>query len=378
MFPPQLVRYFVLRYTMSDDIVADCWGGMGSVPLESGLAGRFGVANDISPEAFAVMKAKVHPPSWSDLGDYLCSVESEIEDWKEPQPELDSIGTSLEIPIYYHPKTLAELLKVRHIVQRDIADSRGKNHSASFVQGLMLGILHGDRVESISLPMDSSKAISPTHVRDMTKKYPSKFVPEYKRHIVDSLRMKARKVMRDPIPKFKSRVQNKDASHFDAVDRIKLLITSPPYMRTHTYAYDNRIRLWFLGHQYKDIEKAMGMCQDPSRYFEGIERVLKHMQEYMDDNSAAVVVFGDIRKKGKLVRLGEEFVDRWESLPNTELKVKEVITDRTQTGRKRYYDVAQKGMRVERLIVLEKGNPQVYPIEPGWASQAIAAQRGVS
>lgn len=373
MFPPQLVRYFVLRYTMPNDVVADCWGGMGSVPLEACLTGRYGAANDISPEAFAIMKAKIHPPTLSNLGSYLSSVESEMQDWSGPQPELDSIGTSLEIPIYYHPKTLAELLKVRQIVQRDIADSEGKSRTASFAEGLMLGVLHGDRNESISLPMDSSKAISPTHVRKMIKENPSKFTPEYKRHIIDSLRLKARKVLKDPIPKYRGRVQMKDASRFTAVEGIKLLITSPPYMGTHTYAYDNRIRLWYLGYQYKYVDRMMNMSDDNSRYFGGIERVLIHMQSYMDDDSAAVVVFGDIRKNGRIIRLGEEFANRWESVRNAEFKVKGIITDRTQSGRKRYYDIAQNGMRLERLVVLEKGHPRINPIDSGWASQPITA-----
>src|SRR3990170_367510 len=62
MFPPQLVHYFIRKHTLPGDIVADLWAGVGTVSLEACLTGRFGIGNDVSPEAYTIIRAKLDPP----------------------------------------------------------------------------------------------------------------------------------------------------------------------------------------------------------------------------------------------------------------------------------------------------------------------------
>jgi hypothetical protein len=377
MFPPQLVRYFLVRYTRPGDAVADCWAGMGAVPLEACLTGRYGIGGDISPEAYSVMRAKLYPPLLTEVNEYLADLESRLHHWTNSAPDIDALGQVLQIPLYYHPKILTEILKLRVLIGDDATLESRRAVKARFVQALMLGILHGDRDESISITLDSSKALSPGHVKKMIHAFPNTYSPKYKRSVIDALRVKAMKVFADFVPRYRGRAKQCEADRFTVNRELRLVITSPPYMAVHTYAYDNRIRLWYLGHDYRDIKQKMNITEDKERYFAGVQNVLRRLQSFLAEDSAVVVVLGDIRKKERIVKLGEILAKKWVDSANSELKLRQVIVDRMRRGRKRYYDVGQRGIRTERILVFEKGRPQLTNERINWAERPFMNGVGV-
>ena len=369
MFPAQMVHYFLLRYTESGDFVADYWAGMGTVPLEASLNGRLSLGNDISPEAFAVLQAKLNPPTPEELAGYMKRLEDSVVG--HLGEDLDSLGESLGVRCYYHKKTLQEMLSIRRTLEEDLeSSSRAKNRAATFTRALMLGILHGDRTESISIPLDSSKALSIKHVKRMKKKFPVEYRARHKRPVVDSLRIKAEKVMKDPFLPLRGIARNTDASRLSLPKKAKMVFTSPPYLATHTYAYDNRIRLWFLHEDYRLVGRKLFDTDSTDWYLDYMVRSLRNIEEGLDSNSTCFLVVGDVRNdKGELVRLGELISNAWKDAASTEMEVTRIITDRIRPTRRRYFNLRKSdGPRFERILEFHNGKPLENAVSIDWRS----------
>jgi DNA modification methylase len=57
-FPPALARWAVEKFSDRGQVVLDPFSGKGTVPLEACISNRFGVGNDLAPEAYVVTRAK--------------------------------------------------------------------------------------------------------------------------------------------------------------------------------------------------------------------------------------------------------------------------------------------------------------------------------
>jgi adenine-specific DNA methylase len=64
----------VERYSKPGDLVADCFAGAGTIPLEAAIRGRRAFGADISPYARILSIAKLSPPS--SLEEALCETEA--------------------------------------------------------------------------------------------------------------------------------------------------------------------------------------------------------------------------------------------------------------------------------------------------------------
>ena len=367
MFPAQMVHYFLLRYTEPGDLVADYWAGMGTTPLEASLNGRLSIGNDLSPEAFAVLQAKLNPPPPTDLAKYLKQLEANM--LRNTGEDLDELGERLGVHWYYHKHTLQETLAIRKTLEEDIDSSRKDvSRNATFTRALMLGILHGDREESISIPLDSAKALSVKHVRDMKRKDPVLYRARHKRPVVDSLRIKANKVMRDPFKPLRGLSRNLDASKLKLPRKARMVFTSPPYLTVHTYAYDNRIRLWFLREDYRSVARNLFDTDSVDYYLQYMVGCLRNIQEGLDSNSTCFLVVGDVRnKKGEVIRLGERISEAWQDSSNTEMKIARTITDRIRPSNRRYFNLERTaGPRFERILEFQQGRPIERSINIDW------------
>jgi len=268
-----------------------------------------------------------------------------------------------------------EILKLKSILYEDFQDSnRIVKQCANFVCALTLGILHGDRPESLSIPMDSAKAISVNHIRQMQSLYPEKYKPSRYRSVLHSLISKLAKVFNDPIPRFSGKVYSKDALDFEPRYEFKMIITSPPYINVHTYAYDNRIRLWFLGRDYKEVHKKLFATEDLNRYLDCLVRCLKQMESHLGTPAACFLVLGDVKKNNDIVQLGELLAKRWIETSNTELRLHRIIVDPTTPGRRRYFNLgARRGVTIERILEFHKGRVVEKNVNIDWKTRPWAS-----
>lgn len=365
---------------MPGDIVLDIFSGTGTAPLQACLDGRLGIGNDISPEAFLLTQSKVDVPSSYELFGYLQELHHRLGAVKEIHND-DSLyfGSAflrhkLNLEVYYHPRTLAQLVKLRSLLSEDMNSPRETRMRLSrFCAALVLGILHGDRPESLSLPLDRSKSLTTNHIRKMQKAFPGKYERRF-RDVIGCIAMKAEKAFRHVPPKLKGMAFKEDAATFRFDTPVNLVITSPPYFNAHTYAYDNRHRLWFLGHDYRDVQRLMFQTSNVSDYSSYLLGCLRTIQDMLADNSACVLVVGDVemafRGENVVVKTGEQIADAWMDSRNAEMVVESIIVDPIPLKSRRYIHVpVSKGIKLERIVVFHKGEPKTQKLSIDWKNR---------
>jgi hypothetical protein len=233
---PQLANYIISEYSNLNSLIVDPFCGSGTVALEGWLANRNVLANDLNPYAVCITKGKLFPYK------NLESAQSSMNKFSKVV-DLHLRNTSLkEIPewvkAFYHEQTLKEIILWISLL---------KEKNDCFLLSNLLGILHHQRPGFLSFPSSHGAP----YLRD--KKYPRSEFPEmYEyRNVHERLQAKVKRSFEN-FPDFdfsiKRKVINRCASSaMNKIAQSTTIITSPPYMKSLTYARDNRLRLWFLG-----------------------------------------------------------------------------------------------------------------------------------
>lgn len=230
---PALAHWLVSSFTSPGASVLDPLSGVGTVPFEAALNGRYAVANDLSPLAAIVASAKVAPPNlrqalddvrW--LEDRMAAMTLTAEDFSSA-----SFGLNAKVADYYHPDTLVEVLKARRVMREEGWATR------PFLWASILHVLHGNRPYALSRNSHPITPFSPT----------GEF--EY-RPVIDRV---TRRVTNALATALTADFKHGTAYHGDfrdLVDKVEApvdaIITSPPFLGMR-FDRPNWLRLWFCG-----------------------------------------------------------------------------------------------------------------------------------
>jgi len=149
----------------------------------------------------------------------------------------------------------------------------------------------------------------------------------------------------------KSRVvTNKDAAKLRLGDaRIFTIITSPPYMKSLTYARDNRMRLWFLGvENWQEIDKIISPTRSSF-----LELMIKSIQKWSNNQISGdkcIMIVGDIKTKYRDVEMsmGDALID----IASKKYNFIEAFEDLIPESRK--VVKGNTSIKKEHIIVLER------------------------
>ena len=86
MFPAKVAHYFIQRYSRPGDIVLDPFSGRGTVPLQARAEGRVAICNDLNPLAYVLSRAKIDPPPWDGVQDFLTGLEKDYKRSRAGEP----------------------------------------------------------------------------------------------------------------------------------------------------------------------------------------------------------------------------------------------------------------------------------------------------
>lgn len=339
-FPPSLAHYFVWKFSNPGDRVLDPFSGKGTAPLEACIAGRIGIGNDVAPEAYALTYSKVKPVSLTVIKKYLKSLKEKIKYEKNYANDIDE-----DVKIFFHPETLRQIMALRNLL------FNGGSDKAIFVKALICGIIHGSSELSLSLPC--------SHLFSMSPKYVKKYKKEHKlkrphRDVITCLERKAEIVLEDELFKIRGEAYQKDASELPLEKKsIDLIVTSPPYFKAQTYAWDNWLRLWFLNHEYKEIEKKLLQTESREKYVKFMSKYIEKMYQVLRDNSACFLVVGDVNINGEKIKTADLLTEPAESAG---FKVRRIIID--AFPRTNNYISKKQRARTDRILELHKGRPQ--------------------
>lgn len=357
-FPPRLVHYLIDRFSKVGDRVLDLFSGKGTTILESCLMGREGIGNDICPDAYVLTLAKANPPRKSSFLKYLGQVKKRIP--KIAGGELDNS----DIRIYYSEKTLKEILALKEILREDevkasenseVGDTDSLSRNVNFLKALMLGILHGSTSFALSLPMPHTFSMSPSYVKRKVIEEPTRFAkPE--RDVIKCLKAKSARVYKDSISRnfLSGKAYQCDAKELMLEEQVDLIITSPPYLSLHTYAWDNWIRLWFLGYDYKTVKKSLFVTESETLYLEEMKKCLMNMNKMLKPDSRCFIVVGDVRGHKPLANLLADMVSNNEEIG---FSVQRIIIDKIERNRRYLYGNNSHHVKTDRILELHKGSP---------------------
>ena len=238
MFPEQFVRKHLV-WSQVGDWVFDPFSGRGTTAFESLLNNRNAAGCDTNPVAVCILRAKSSNPSKTAALARL----SQLKEGHLPQEELER---SEFFQLCFHATTFLQLIYLRHSLcwQDDDVDC--------FLAALILGCLHGESHRSkryFSNRMPRTISTKPEYSVRWWRRNGCEPPP---RDVFSILRDEIEYRFHTPPPEGRAKVLRGDARAAaelfpDLEGKVKLVITSPPYLDTTNFVEDQWLRLWFLG-----------------------------------------------------------------------------------------------------------------------------------
>jgi hypothetical protein len=301
MFPESFVRRNVLAWSKRDDVILDPFSGRGTTVLESLLNCRKGVGCDTNPVAVCLSKAKADPPTLHEVLERLNVLERASNRFTTKAAELSDEFFTL----CFHEMTLRQLLFLKR--RLDWRDDR----TDCFIGALALGCLHGEshRTElCFSNRMPRTISTKPAY---SVRWWREKGCVPPERDVFSILRACAAYRYQAPIPQIKGRVVEGDVRRASTLlrsykEKVKLVITSPPYLDITDYHEDQWLRLWFLGGAAKPIG---GQGKDDRHrridsYWQFLREAWKGVAPLLQDSAQVVIRIGGTRLGEQQLRVG--------------------------------------------------------------------------
>ena len=280
---PELAEWLIRTYAKNGEKIYDPFAGSGTVLLKGWELGHEVIGNDLNDYAYVLAKGKLFPhenenKAIDKLNKYNKYVISNAKNY-------DVSSIPQWVKDFYHVDTLKETCCWVRIL---------KYHKEWFLLSCLMGILHHQRPGFLSFPSSHGAP----YLRK--NKYPQEEYPEMYEYKNVYVRLKA-KVTRTykhfPNVNFDINrdIKKKDATGIRLGDaNISTIITSPPYMKSLTYARDNRLRLWFLGvEDWKGLEK--NISPEKGIFFDEMERCFKRWYKLQKTGDRCILVVGNIK-----------------------------------------------------------------------------------
>ncbi len=216
--------------------------------FESLLNGRKGLGCDTNPVAVCISKAKADPPVLTDVLERLLTLEEKCRSVASRTGE----GHDEFFTLCFHHKTLQQLLFLKKKLD-------WRNHRADcFIAALTLGCLHGESHRTEMCFSNRMPRTISTRPAYSIRWWRERGCLPPKRDVFSILRKSAEYRYQSPVPVLKGRVVEGDVRRAGTLlrayrERVRLVITSPPYLDITDYHEDQWLRLWFLGGAAKPI-----------------------------------------------------------------------------------------------------------------------------
>lgn len=241
MFPPGFVERYVLAFTDPGDVVFDPFSGRGTTIFESLLLGRQAFGLDINPVAACVSAAKADPPVQATLIRRIENLRIECLDARAVATPTTSFFEAC-----YAPRTLHQIAFLR-------SSLRWRTSKVDrFIAAMVLGCLHGESHKSKNCFSNRMPRTISTKPDYSVRWWTSKGLVAPERDVFDILISQVDFRFAKGVPDVLGEARLGDVRNATSMFRklkgkVKLVVTSPPYLDTTDYGEDQWLRLWFLG-----------------------------------------------------------------------------------------------------------------------------------
>lgn len=291
-FKPQLPEFFIKRYTGVNQVVYDPFMGRGTTPIEAILNRRYAIGNDINRLSLIMTKPRLNPPRLQDVIDRLHKIPFDY-----------SLESEIDLSMFYHRKTLAEILSLREYFRTKELQDNVDNWIRMIATNRLTG--HSRGFFSVyTLP--PNQAVSPERQVIINKKRNQ--TPEY-RDVKGIIIRKSSQLLRDidcetrkivSIYGSSSRLLNVDARYtkdYIQDESVDLTVTSPPFLNVVNYVRDNWLRLWFNDIDPEEQAKMIFITNSLERWSNFILSVLKELYRITKNKGYVAFEVGEVNKR---------------------------------------------------------------------------------
>jgi DNA methylase len=295
MFPEEFAEKQIRSYSSRGDLVCDPFSGRGTTLLQGLLLERRAVAVDINPVAYCISAAKAEVPRLGDVRREITGLENRYGDVSQVALERERLSLPRFFRRAFYHSTLSELLFLRSAL-----NWRG-SRVHRFIAALVLGSLHGEMDKSSSYfsnQMPRTISTKPDYSIDYWDEHG--LWPK-KRDVFDLLRKRAKfRLREEDVPALSGEVALGDARasadlFSESRRKVKLILTSPPYLNVTNYEEDQWLRLWFLGNEpcptYNTISKD-DRHLDPVKYWGFLKEVWRGIEPLLSKGATLVCRIG--------------------------------------------------------------------------------------
>jgi len=313
-FPGALARSMIAMLSEPGDLVLDPFSGRGTTLLEARLMSRLPLAVDVNPIAVALSRAK-------NTSVVLSDVRQRIDELRDSYDRLlylpEAQVQNDDIQLIFHPATLAQLCHLRRSLVRS------ERTVDRFLVGALLGVMHGsERMDGssgyASISMPNTFSMSPNYVRKFVATNRLNRIP---RDVFQLLEDKTDRLFRESAPSgSEGLVVAGDAKRLKDspalkpyVGKVRLVVTSPPYLGVVNYAKQNWIRCWLLEDNpesalTKDLDDDLTL----GGWLDFVEEIALQLKAMLQPGGVVVMVIGDVAsaRRGNYISLAREFMLR--------------------------------------------------------------------
>jgi hypothetical protein len=268
------------EFTRPGDLVYDPYSGSGTIALEAWIARRNVIANDLSPYAALLTRAKLNPPHSVDSA--LVTIGSLASTAAKIADAVDLRTVPKWVRQFFDPDTLREAIAWATVLKAERQD---------FLLACLMGILHHQRPGFLSYP--SSHTVPYLRLKRFPKRsFPSLYQYREVRERLEAKVVRAFKRMPVLDRTISRRCVTQNAVTWLPDNRIAAVLTSPPYMRQLDYGRDNRLRLWFLGMpDWKALDDLVSPGED--RFLRGMHDSLCNWKRVLIPGGCCILIVGD-------------------------------------------------------------------------------------
>ena len=364
MFPPQLPHYFIQRFSRPGDRVLDPFSGRGTTPTQACVDGRVGIANDLNPLAYVLSRAKVDPPEETDVQARLAQLAAVYRDNPGSLPD-----TAGDIGAVFHAQTLRQLLFLKGILTNDRNDT--------FIKATIAGILHGKYRRSgsdsiyLSIDMPNTFSMSPAYIRRYVKE---KGLVYLALDVFEKTGRRLQRLFRRGAPPTRGQAFQQDVRQLHQwvqPESIRLVVSSPPYLKVIKYGLYNWIRLWFLGVQHDEVDQAFDDAHALDAYLGFMQETIEQVERLLVPGGVCALVIGDVAQNNQApLNLALEV---WEAVrAHSNLQLLDLVADPIADHRKVtkiWNNTRGRATATDRIMVLCKGDrPAVDQLPVQWDS----------
>ncbi len=300
-YKPQLPRFFINLLTEPEDLVYDPFSGRGTTIVEAALLGRNVISNDVNPLSKILAAPRLAVPLLPDIMERLSQIPPDS-------------STDLDLSMFYHPETLAEINVLRNYLTRVkeanreddidrwirmVATNRLTGHSKGFFSIYTLPpnqAVSAERQVKINLKRNQQPDYRDTGMLIMKKS----------RSLIRNLSAAERENLQKACPS--AIFLETDARHTEAIPAasVQLTVTSPPFLDIVQYSQDNWLRCWFNNLDMTQIEKNITMAKTVEQWSLVMGDVFKELYRITKKEGWVVFEVGEV-KQGR-VKLDEHVV----------------------------------------------------------------------